>query len=72
MPRNGLVMRFFGCDRRSVGVVGGLRHTKENRDFKAFFVGYAQSLNPCEKARKTFSDLASRAFVCVVVKQASD
>lgn len=34
--------------------VGVPRHTKENRDFKPFFVGCAQSLKPYKKPVKPF------------------
>ena len=54
MPKNGFVMRFFDCVQLPVGVVGVPRHTKENHDFKPFFVGCAQSSKPYKKPAKPF------------------
>lgn len=39
MPENGFVMRFFGCARRSVGVVGAERsiHLSYGRKYRCLF-----------------------------------
>ena len=52
MPKNGFVMRFFGCAQLPVGVVGVPRRTNENRDFKLFLVGCAQIGNGIQTPAK--------------------
>lgn len=42
MPKNGLVMRFFGYARRGVGVVGELWHIAICNDTAREFVRFAQ------------------------------
>ena len=54
MPKNGLFMRFFGCTRWGVGVVGEPRRSTENGGFKPFFVGCAQISSQYKKPAKPF------------------
>ena len=54
MPKNGFIMRFFGCAQLPVGVVGVPRRSTENGGFKPFIVTCAQKNRQYKKPAEPF------------------